>query len=110
MGTSDVFLLLDVLHEPRVHRRDVNKERLHRRVVGDTSAATRIGFHPINEDVELATQRGAKFVHFIHFAILILLTASQRNDEKNPPISAKSSSVLPQSFSMYCCSIMERLK
>ena len=72
--TSGIVLLLDVLDETRVHSGDVDEQSLHGRIVGDTSSATRIRLHPVDEDVQLAAQRRAEFLHFIHLAILILLS------------------------------------
>ena len=57
-----------------MHGRNVEEERLDGRVVGDGAAATRVGFHSVDKDVEGSTQRRAELVHLVRLAVLILLT------------------------------------
>lgn len=56
-----------------MHRVDRHEERLDARVIGDGAAASRVGLHPVHEDLERALQRVQELLLLIHFAILELL-------------------------------------
>ena len=51
-----VLLVLNVLEEVRVHRHGVHEESLDGGVIGDAPPATRVGLHPVDEDLHLGLE------------------------------------------------------